>query len=183
MVPRDLRLPTPRLVLRPTEPADAGRLSEIQADWEVTRMLRMAAWPPDPAGMRAWVAEHPAEWTRGEAYRFAVLHDGRLIGQADIDEIAGGEGDLGYWLERSAWGAGLASEAARALVDFAFGRLALRRIRSGHAVENTASGRILEKLGFQALDIASRISRPRGELVLHRRMELRTTIDFATGAP
>ena len=143
----------------------------------------MATWPPDPAGMQAWVAEHPAEWARGEAYRFAVLHGDRLIGQADIDEIAAGEGDLGYWLERAAWGAGLASEAARALVEFAFDHLALRRIRSGHAVENVASGRILEKLGFQPIEVALRPFRPRAEPALHRRMELRTTIDFATGAP
>jgi RimJ/RimL family protein N-acetyltransferase len=183
MVSRDLRLLTPRLVLRPTEPEDAARLCEIRSDWDVTRMLRMADWPPDPVAMQAWVASHPAEWARGEAYRFAVLFEGRLIGQADIDEIAGGEGDLGYWLERPTWGAGLASEAARALVEFAFGDLALRRIRSGHAVENVASGRILEKLGFHALDVAPRPSRPRQELVLHRRMELRTTLDFATGAP
>ena len=146
-------------------------------------MLRMAAWPPDFLEMRDWVASHPAEWARGEAFRFALIYEGRLIGQADIDEIAGGEGDLGYWLERPTWGAGLASEAARALVEFAFGDLALRRIRSGHAVENVASGRILEKLGFHALDVAPRPSRPRQELVLHRRMELRTTLDFATGAP
>lgn len=146
-------------------------------------MLRMAAWPPDPAGMEAWVEGHPAEWARGEAYRFAVLLNERLIGQADIDEVADGEGDLGYWLEQAAWGVGLASEAATVLVEFAFNRLGLGRIRSGHAVENVASGVILDKLGFQALDIAPRPSRPRGELVLHRRMELRAALDFATGAP
>lgn len=135
-------------------------------------MLRMAAWPPDFLEMRDWVASHPAEWARGEAFRFALIYEGRLIGQADIDEIADGAGDLGYWIERAAWGAGLVSEAAASLIPFAFDTLGLRRLKSGHAVDNLASGRILEKLGFQVLDEAERPSRPHGRPILHRRLEL-----------
>ncbi|MGO4264179.1 GNAT family N-acetyltransferase, partial [Lysobacter sp. TAB13] len=92
-------LTTDRLVLRPTSAADANRAFEIQSDWEVTRMLRMASFPPDRADIALWFADHPREWAAGEAYRFAVEFQGRAIGVIDVDEISQGEGELGYWFE------------------------------------------------------------------------------------
>jgi [ribosomal protein S5]-alanine N-acetyltransferase len=119
--------------------ADAQRAFEIQSDWAVTRMLRMASFPPDRTEIEAWFADHPRERTAGEAYRFAVTLDGRMIGLVDIDEIADGEGELGYWFEQAAWGQGFASEAASAVVRFAFTDVGLLSLRSGHAADNAAS--------------------------------------------
>lgn len=173
MIPRDLLLPTERLVLRPTEPGDAPRLLEIQSDWNVTRMLRLAPWPPDPHEMTQWVAGHPDEWRAGSAYRFAVLREGRLIGQTDVDDIAGRFGELGYWFEPAALGDGVATEAAGAAVRFALQTLGLEVIRAGHAAENPASGRVLEKLGFREVEVAMRMSRPHGKPTPYRFLELR----------
>lgn len=164
-----LKLETERLLLRPTTAADAARAFEIQSDWNVTRMLRMASFPPDRDAIASWFAEHRREWEAGEAYRFAIERDGRLIGIVDIDEIAGAEGELGYWLEQAAWGQGYALEAARAVVAFAFGAPALQRLRSAHAVDNIASGNVLTKLGFRPLGEARYDSRSRGEAVMQRR--------------
>ena len=58
------------------------------------------------------------------------------------------EGTLGYYLARAYWGRGLATEAARAFVDFAFQDLGLTRIISSVETGNDASKHILEKLGF-----------------------------------
>ena len=103
---------TGRLVLRPTRGSDADRAFEIQTDWEVTRMLRMASFPPDRQEIRRWFADHQREWLAGEAYRFAVELAGRMVGVVDVDGIAEREGSLGYWLDRAAWGRGYAFEAA-----------------------------------------------------------------------
>ncbi|MCQ1836918.1 GNAT family N-acetyltransferase [Neorhizobium galegae] len=162
-IPPRRPLKTERLVLRPTTGADAGRGFEIQSDWEVTRMLRMAAFPPDLPATETWFADHEREWLAGEACRFAVDVEGRMIGLVDIDEIADGEGELGYWFERAAWGSGYASEAARAAIRFAFEGIGLSVLKSGHAQDNPASGRILVKLGFRHLDTVDRFSRPRAE--------------------
>jgi RimJ/RimL family protein N-acetyltransferase len=161
--PPRLQLRTERLTLRPFELADAARVTEIGSDWQVARMLRMAPWPTNLQVNREWLATHPAEWRAGTAYRFAIIRSGRLIGCVDVDEIEAGEGVLGYWLEAAAWGQGFASEAARAAVDFAFGRLGLRRLRSGHAFDNPASGLVLSKLGFEPTGRTRVWSRPRGE--------------------
>jgi len=166
---------TDRLTLRPSSVADADRAFEIQSDWAVTRMLRMASFPPAPEATREWFAEHEREWLAGEAYRFAVDIGGRMAGLVDIDEIADGKGDLGYWFERAAWGRGYAFEAAQALVRFAFADAGLSMLKSGHASDNPTSGRVLTKLGFVAIDIVERFSRPRGENIRQCRYVLTPT--------
>ena len=164
---RHIHLETARLTLRPTEPADVDRAFEIQSDWAVTRMLRMAAFPPNPGELRSWFCEHPDEWLAGRAYRFAVESAGRMIGVCDVDEIIDGEGDLGYWLESAAWGKGVASEAAQAVVRFAFEQAGLRRLLSGHAADNPASGAVLRRLGFKATGEGTALYRSRGAPVMH----------------
>ena len=159
-------------MLRPTSGADAERAFEIQSDWEVTRMLRMASFPPDREEIRRWFTDHRREWAEGTAYRFAVEQEGRVVGVVDLDEIAGGEGDLGYWFERAAWGRGYASEAARAVVRFTFEEVGLARLRSGHAADNPASGKVLLKLGFRPLDSVALPSRSRGGTIVQRRYTL-----------
>jgi [ribosomal protein S5]-alanine N-acetyltransferase len=171
--PRSKTITTPRLVLRPSEADDAPRAFEVQSSWEVTRMLRQASWPPDRGVMDAWFASHPAEWTSGTAFRFAVTLDGHMLGLADIDEISGATGELGYWLDPACWGRGYASEAASALVRFAFDELELAELRAGHAEDNAASGRILRRLGFQHLRDVQMHSRSRGAPVVQRQYALR----------
>jgi len=149
--PGALRLATPRLLLRPTQASDAARGFAIQSNWNVARMLRMAHFPPDRDAMNRWFADHPREWATGRAYRFAIEQDERVIGFCDLDAVADGAADLGYWLDESAWGNGYATEAARAVIDFAFTALDLVRLRSGHAADNAASGHVLTKLGFRRI--------------------------------
>jgi len=166
-----LRLPleTDRLVLRPSEGTDASRAIEILSDWEVSHMLARANFPPSEERIRQWFHEHRREWADGAAYRFAILRQARMIGLVDIYGLTGGEGTLGYWLERSAWGRGFASEAATAVVRFAFEKVRLSQLRAAHASDNEASSRVLRKLGFQLLDNIQRFSHSRREEIVQRR--------------
>jgi ribosomal-protein-alanine N-acetyltransferase len=161
------------LALRPFTPADAERIVEIRSNWNVSRMLRLAPYPPGLGEACEWLQTHAAEWAVGTAYRFAVVAEGRLIGCADVDEIEDGCGELGYWLDEAAWGRGYASEAAAAVRDFAFGLLGLDLLASGHAFDNPGSGRVLEKLGFGRLNDTTVWSQPRGAAILQHRFELR----------
>jgi len=163
---------TARLLLRPTRGSDADRAFEIQADWEVTRMLSMASFPPDRQEIGRWFTHYEQEWLAGEAYRFAVELEDRMIGLVDIDDITAREGSLGYWLDRAAWGRGYGFEAAHAVTRFAFQDIGLSRITAGHADDNLASGRILTKLGCTLLDTVQGFSRSRGENIARRRYEL-----------
>ncbi|NLS17451.1 GNAT family N-acetyltransferase [Rhizobium sp. P40RR-XXII] len=163
---------TARLLLRPTSAADAGRALEIQSDWNVTRMLSNATYPPDLQDIESWFSSHGQEWVDGTAYRFAIEQTGRMIGIVDVDGIAGVEGSLGYWLERSAWGKAYAFEAAQALIGFVFREVGLTRLESGHASDNPASGRVLTKLGFTPIDARELFSRSRRETIIQCRYML-----------
>jgi [ribosomal protein S5]-alanine N-acetyltransferase len=168
--PRPMK--TDRLVLRPTRGADADRAFEIQTDWEVTRMLLLASFPPNQEEIRRWFVDHPREWLAGEAYRFAVEIEGTMVGVVDVGGIAEREGSLGYWFDRTAWGRGYAFEAARAVTGFALVDVGLSKLRAAHAHDNPASARVLAKLGFTPLDIVQRFSRSRCENILEHRYVL-----------
>ena len=155
-------------------PDDAERVVEITSNWNVARMLRLAPYPPTVELERAWLAGHEAEWLAGDAYRFALIEDRRLIGCADIDGIARGLNVIGYWLDEACWGRGLATEAATAVRDFALQRLRLGRLTSGHAFDNPESGRVLEKLGFRWTEDTMVWSLPRQAEIVQRRYELTT---------
>lgn len=158
---------THRLLLRPAGIADAERFTQIQSNWSVIRMLRMADYPPTRELMAAWLAT-ARDRVDGVAFRFAVVQDGAVIGCADVDEIADGWGDLGYWLDEASWGAGLATEAAAAVRDFAFKDLNLAGLRSGHAADNPASGKVLVRLGFTHVADKRRWSKPRSAEITQR---------------
>ncbi|MES2344176.1 MAG: GNAT family N-acetyltransferase [Pseudomonadota bacterium] len=168
MLSRDIRLTTPRLILRPTEPADAPRMAQIQSNWNVTRMLRLAPWPATEEAMFAWADLHGKEWAQGTAYRFAVLLNEVMIGTADIDDISGTYGEIGYWFDEPYWGQGYAGEAAAALMDFAIGTVGLKRIVAGHNAENPASGAVLKRLGFHFVEDTMKFSKPQGVEVPYR---------------
>jgi RimJ/RimL family protein N-acetyltransferase len=79
---------------------------------------------------------------------------------------------MGYWIARSHWDRGLATEACVALIDIAR-TLGLAQLEGSHFVDNPASARVLEKLGFVPLGIiAPRMSCARGVEVPARLMRL-----------
>jgi [ribosomal protein S5]-alanine N-acetyltransferase len=57
--------------------------------------------------------------------------------------------ELGYALRPEFWGQGFATESARSVIEYAFGRLGASALFAGHHADNAASRRTLEKLGFR----------------------------------
>jgi len=117
------------------------------------------------------------EWEEGTAFRFAVLRDGMLIGCVDIDNIKGEEGSFGYWLDEAFWGRGFATEAGSVVRDVAFGVCRLRTLVAGRNLDNPASGRVLEKLGFRETGTASIWSNSRQCDVVQMRYELKSNVE------
>jgi RimJ/RimL family protein N-acetyltransferase len=145
---------TDRIALRPFEPADLGELAEILADPEVMRFSGGGPWSRERTKrfIQGCVEDYSEErWGFG---LWAVVHkeDARLIGYCGLsrfDDVDGApEVEIGYRLSREYWGRGLATEAARAVRDYAFSRLGLKRLISMIERENTASIRVAEKIGM-----------------------------------
>ena len=139
---------TERLFLRPAWPEDwEGVLGGI-ADERVAMNLARVPWPYAAEDARSFVAreQDPAHPT------LLIIEpaSGRTVGCVGLGAKTdpGHAAELGYWLARSFWGRGYATEAARGLLEFAR-LLGHRMVAAGHFVDNPASGRVLRKLGFQ----------------------------------
>jgi RimJ/RimL family protein N-acetyltransferase len=140
---------TKRLTLRPGWPEDARALSEAIGHEDVVTKLARVPWPYALGDAQTFLAGK-----RGGADPvFMILaHDGaapRLIGGIGIHRDADGGHLLGYWLTPSAWGRGYATEAGEAVVAMARHALGYKRLTAWHFADNPASGRVLNKLGFQ----------------------------------
>jgi RimJ/RimL family protein N-acetyltransferase len=135
-----------RLFLRPAWLEDAHDLQAAISDERIVRNLARVPWPYRLQDARAFVVTLPE---RGYPSLLITMPDAEgssLIGGIGLHEEAG-RAELGYWLVPSAWERGYATEAARALLSVA-PMLGHVRIGARHFVDNPASGRVLEKLGF-----------------------------------
>lgn len=91
-------------------------------------------------------------WHNDRSYRFYGLLDGELILDVSLSNLVRGvfqAAHLGYKIAETHSGQGLMTEAVGTVVNHAFTRLRLHRIMANYQPWNTASGRILDKLGFE----------------------------------
>lgn len=138
-------LKTERLVLRAPRRADAEAIARLADD---RRIAVNTARIPHPYSVDD-AAQFIAAINRGSGETaFLITLDRAPIGVCSIDPRDNGA-ELGYWLGTPCWGRGYATEAARAVIDYAFGTLVLEALQAGARVSNPASRRVLEKCGFQ----------------------------------
>jgi RimJ/RimL family protein N-acetyltransferase len=154
---------TPRLILRPFTAADAPRVRELAGDKRIADTTARIPHPYPEGAAESFIAAQPARAENG-TYVFAVTlagtrtpgreHDltdtGHLVGAVGFepDALDNSVAHLGYWIGVHYWNKGFATEAARALFTFAFNRQKLHRLEAWHFSENTASGRVMQKLGM-----------------------------------
>ena len=164
---------TPRLLLRPGFPEDAPALAGAIGDEAIVRHLATAPWPYRMRDAEAFLAS-PRDPVLPS---FLILErtetEPRLVGSCGLGRRPSGAVELGYWIARPHWGRGFATEAGCALIDIARA-LGLPALEGSHFIDNPASARVLEKLGFEPRGlIAPRLSCARGEEVPARLMQLR----------
>ena len=152
-------LSTPRLLLRPFTPADAGSLQRLANDPAIADGSLTLPHPYPPGLAERWIASHPDHWRQQSAVIFAISErkSRQLLGSLSLvlreerqrDRSLWLIGSLGYWLGREFWGLGYMSEAVATLLAFAFDELGVDCIEAEHRRDNPASGRVLEKNGLQ----------------------------------
>lgn len=143
-------LETNRLILRRVLPTDAEAIFSYASRPAVTAHL---PWRTHRSledtylfiqGLQYGYAEgSAADW--GMVFK----EDGHFIGTIGMAHISRLHhyGEVGYVLHPDYWGRGIVTEALRAVIDFAFTH-GLNRVEAVHAVENPASGRVMEKAGM-----------------------------------
>ncbi len=152
-----MRLPTPtlrtpRLCLRPFTSADADALFALHRNAYVLRYWDAPPWSERDRAER-FIANCRKMAEEGSGARLAIerVSDGAFIGWCGLTRWNPDyrSAALGYCLDDATWGRGYATEAALALLGWAFATLDLNRVQAETDTRNAASARVLEKLGFK----------------------------------
>jgi RimJ/RimL family protein N-acetyltransferase len=164
---------TPRLLLRPGFPEDAPALAAAIADPAIARNLASVPWPYRMRDAEAFLAS-PRDPVLTSLLIFErTAAAPQLVGGCGLGRRPSGAVEIGYWIAKHFWGRGLATEACSALINIA-ATLGLASLEGSHFLDNPASARVLEKLGFEPVGIvAPRMSCARGAEVPARLMQLR----------
>lgn len=144
-------LPTPRLRLRPFTEGDTDAIFTLQSNAHVLRYWDSPPWK-ERARADRFIATCRQLEQDGNGARLVIERaaDGAFLGWCCLMNWNPDyrSATMGYCLNEAAWGQGYATEAARALLQWAFDTLDLNRVQSETDTRNIASSRVLEKLGF-----------------------------------
>lgn len=143
------------VTLRATRTADLDELFRFRQDDDANRMAAFVpAHPHDRAAFDAHWAELLAD---PEVSPRTIRADGRIVGDIGVWH-EDGTAMLAYWIDRDAWGRGIATRAVRLLLD----AIAERPLRAWVAADNTASCALLATLGFTEIGRAHSFANARG---------------------
>lgn len=144
-------LETDRLLLRAYEKEDASQAQVLAGDKDVAETTFL----PHPYTLEMaenWISTHPELIQNGEAFPFAVVlkEEDRLIGTMTlrVDKLHN-KGELAYWVGKDYWNLGYATEAAKKVIEFGFEEQNLNRIWAPVMSKNTASGKLMQKVGLK----------------------------------
>ncbi|GAA1984405.1 GNAT family protein [Microbacterium pumilum] len=149
MAPVTLR--TARLVLSPPTLADAAAITDAAQDPVVPRWTTLPS-PYALSDAEGFIAKAAAGWDAETELNWAIRADDHWVGMLGLHRLErGGAAEIGYWMAAAARGHGYLTEAAGAVIDFAFDSdgLALERIEWRAVVGNVPSARAARALGFR----------------------------------
>ncbi len=151
-------LETERLILRNFKPTD------IEDYWEYVQMPNVgprAGWPAYTDKQKAIDWLENVECKKPNQFAIVLKDENKVIGSVDLMECVGsryegmgvedGAKEIGFVLSETYWGRGIVTEAARAVLSYAFDVLGIQNIYIGHAKANIGSGKVQDKLGFKII--------------------------------
>lgn len=149
-----MRLETERLILRTPTLRDAKDIKDNIDNLEISKWLLVIPYPYSLEDAK-WYINHAIEKSKQkkkDSYGWSIelKSERKIIGgiglsKVDLDQ---GTADTGYWIGEKYWRKGIITEAEKAVLDFAFNKLKLRRIQIPAFSENKASNAVAKKLGF-----------------------------------
>jgi ribosomal-protein-alanine N-acetyltransferase len=128
------------------------RNQEWLREWEATPPGAPAEVPTSSATFVTMTRRLRKDARLGRGLPFGVFYDGTFVGQLNVGGVVRGSlhsAHLGYWIDRRVAGRGVMPTAVALVTDHCFWRVGLHRIEVNIRPENTASRRVVEKLGFR----------------------------------
>jgi RimJ/RimL family protein N-acetyltransferase len=162
------RLETPRLWLRWPRICDAASIHKFCSQWEVARYTARIPHPYPPGSAERFIyAAREANASGRDLTLVMTPIKGKsdAIGSISLESRGANRLALGFVLAPEAWGKGLATEAAEAMIDAAFGMTPAVEILASVRVENEASKAVVEKCGFALVGTGLQGAPARGGMV------------------
>ncbi|MEQ1597486.1 MAG: GNAT family protein [Casimicrobium sp.] len=148
---------TARFRVRLVTREDLSALLVVNSDEAVTQFLPYETWR-SMSDAEAWLQRVEKSQATGTALQFVIAEKAtdQAIGTVLIfrHDEGSARAELGYVLGRSHWGTGAMFEALQALIEHAFGAMALRRLEAEVNPQNAASIALLERLRFKREGLA-----------------------------
>ena len=127
-------------------------MQRLAGAWNIADTTLHVPHPYPDGFAEQWISRHAPALEAEEGITLAIT-------VRDQDALCGAIGlhlnrmhsnaELGYWVGVPFWNLGLCTEAARAMLEYAFAELELHRVHASHLTRNPASGRVMQKLGMQ----------------------------------
>lgn len=141
---------TERLILRPFEISDLATSHEYASDVETTKYM---VYLPNKSmnETEQFLQKVVAEWAKDNPsfYEFAIILDKKHIGAVSVSlDKSKQEGELGWIINKLYQGNGYATEAAKAVVGFAFNHLKVKKVVAYCDYRNEASCQVMRKIGL-----------------------------------
>jgi len=158
--PERIELGSGRALVRARPERAAAAVAAVNESLEHLRpWMAWAAEPATEAGLAVFFASAEQLWDQRRDFGYSIVdgsgHDERVIGGCGLHGRLDEHGlEIGYWVHVDEIGRGLATAAARALTDAAFGIPGIERVRITCEESNARSARVPEKLGYRYLGLS-----------------------------
>lgn len=142
---------TERLLLRMFEKSDAAAVTELCNNYNIYKSTLNLPFPYEERHALPWIARHAEQFKANQLYQFAITDkkSEKLLGSIALsNNHAFKNGELAYWIGEPYWGNGYATEAAQALVDFAFTEKGYHKVFARCFATNPASEKVLLNIGM-----------------------------------
>lgn len=142
-------LETERLLMRPLVESDVDEIFAMRSDEDIMRFIRE---PQRRSESLDWIKLVSDRWSSEKLGFCAVIEKetNKFLGWCGVWRLLEtDEMEIGYAIEKGNWGKGFATEAAEKFMQYAFEDLKTEKLVAVARPENTASRRVMEKLGMQ----------------------------------
>jgi [ribosomal protein S5]-alanine N-acetyltransferase len=143
---------TERLVLRLFQTTDALTVTKLCNNYNIYKNTLYLPYPYRVDDALSWIELHLENFYANKSYEFAITdkESKTLYGAIALSNNGSyHHGEIAYWIGEGFWGNGYATEAAQAILQFAFDVKQYHKVFARYFRSNPASGRVMEKLGME----------------------------------
>ncbi|WP_350301377.1 GNAT family N-acetyltransferase [Peribacillus frigoritolerans] len=143
---------TKRLVLRLFQISDAVAVTKLCNNYNIYKNTLYLPYPYTIDDALSWIEHHLNNFNANKSYEFAITdkESGELYGAIALsNNHKFNHGEIAYWIGEKFWGNGYATEAAQAILHFAFEEKQYHKVFARYFNSNPASGRVMQKLGMK----------------------------------